>query len=274
MRFLLSILSLTLLIVGIARAETLSSQAFTDAAAAARAAMPSAQVTVKGDLQLEVRGPGGTSVASDLGNAFELYLRSPQRLDHVIGNSVGALIDTVRLIDAKVDRSRIIAVLKPLQWVDAMQQAAPGILTEPFNTELAIVYAEDRPSSMHFLMASDDVGDRARLHDLALTNLRRLLPKIDVQPDADGILRMSVGGDYEATLLLADDIWSSGEIKVDGDIVVAVPDKSVLFVTGSRNRTGIARLRTMVAKLATGPYALTPALFVYRDGKFVKFDAD
>jgi len=48
----------------------------------------------------------------------------------------------------------------------------------------------------------------------------------------------------------------------------------VLFVTGSRNRTGIARLRTMVAKLATGPYALTPALFVYRDGKFVKFDAD
>jgi Protein of unknown function (DUF1444) len=267
MRFLLSILSLTLLIVGIARAETLSSQAFTDAAAAARAAMPSAQVTVKGDLQLEVRGPGGTSVASDLGNAFELYLRSPQRLDHVIGNSVGALVDTVRLIDAKVDRSRIIAVLKPLQWVDAMQQAAPGILT-------AFQYGIGHRLRRGPAVVDALLDDRARLHDLALTNLRRLLPKIDVQPDADGILRMSVGGDYEATLLLADDIWSSGEIKVDGDIVVAVPDKSVLFVTGSRNRTGIARLRTMVAKLATGPYALTPALFVYRDGKFVKFDAD
>jgi uncharacterized protein YtpQ (UPF0354 family) len=107
-----------------------------------------------------------------------------------------------------------------------------------------------------------------------VTNLRRLLPKIDVESGADGILRMSVGGDYDASLLLADDIWSSGRIKVDGDIVVAVPGKGVLLVTGSRNRAAIARLRARAAELATGPYGLTPALFVYRDGKFVKFEAN
>jgi hypothetical protein len=164
-KWLPAIVAALVLAAGVARAETLTPRAFTDAvAAAATAAMPSAQVTVKGDLQLEARGPDGASIASDLSNAYDLYLRSPQRLDDIIRHSVGAFADTARLIDAKVDRSRIIAVVKPLRWVDAMQQAAPGILTKPFNTELAIVYAEDRPSSIHFLLASDDVGDQARLH--------------------------------------------------------------------------------------------------------------
>jgi uncharacterized protein YtpQ (UPF0354 family) len=184
---------------------------------------------------------------------------------------------------AKVDRSRIIPVLKPRLWVDGVLQAqrtqttaaqSPEFLTEPFNMELTVVYAEDLPSTTHFLMGRDEVGDRAQLRNLALGNLRRLLPEIEMQPDGDGIFRISAGGVYETSLLLVDAIWSSGQLKVDGDIVVAVPDRGVLLVTGSRNRPGIARLHAMAAELATGPYALTSALFVRRDAKFVKFEGD
>ena len=89
---------------------------------------------------------------------------------------------------------------------------------------------------------------------------------------ADHVLLIEAGGSYEASLLLADGIWSSGQITVDGDIVVAVPSRDALLVTGSRNRRGIARLRAMAAELAAGTYALTPTLFVYRDGKFVRFE--
>lgn len=285
MRFLLSILSLTLLVVGIARAETLSSQAFTDAAAAAaRAAMPSAQVTVKGNLYLETRSAAGEEIATDLRNAYETYLRSPERRDDIIRSYIGVLVETVTFGDAKaaLDRSRIIPVLKPQRWVDAARQVqkeakikpAPEILTEPFNSELTIVYAEDRPQAVRYLTTRDDIGDRARLRNLALGNLHRLLPKIEMREGADHIFLIEAGGNYEASLLLADGIWSSGQIKVDGDIVVAVPGRSALFVTGSRNRSGIARLRAMAAELATRPYALTPTLFIYRDGKFVKFEGD
>jgi hypothetical protein len=56
MKFLLSLFVAVILVVGIAQAETPSSKAFTEAAAAAaRAAIPSAQVTVNGDLH-----PGDT----------------------------------------------------------------------------------------------------------------------------------------------------------------------------------------------------------------------
>ena len=95
---------------------------------------------------------------------------------------------------------------------------------------------------------------------------------IQMRPGADGVSLITADGVYDASLLLADALWSSGQIEVEGDIVVAAPAKGPLLVTGSRNRAGIARLRALAAELAAGPYGLTPALFVWRGGKFVVFD--
>ena len=282
---ILFFLTLMLFAGSAARAENLTPRAFTEAAAAtARAAMPSAQVTVAGDLHLETRSAAGEEITTDLHNAYETYLRAPERRDDIIRSYIGVLVEAVTFGDAKtpLDRSRIVPVLKPLRWVDSARQVQreakvepkPEILTDAFNSELAIVYAEDRPQSMRYLTTRDDTGDRAKLRHLALGNLHRLLPKIEMREGADNIFLVEPGGNYEASLLLADGIWSSGQIKVDGDIVVAVPGTHALFVTGSRNRTGIARLRGIAAELAKEPHGLTPALFVYRDGTFVKFEGD
>src|SRR5262249_24621172 len=151
MRFLLSLLSLTLLIVGIARAETLSPKAFTEAAAAAaRAAMPSAQVTVKGDLHLATRSAAGEEITTDLHNAYATYLRLPDHRDDIIRSYIGVLVESLTYGDAKtpLDRSLIVPVLKPLRWVDGARRVQkeakidpkPEILTDPFNSELAVVY--------------------------------------------------------------------------------------------------------------------------------------
>lgn len=265
---------------GAAAAEPLTPRAFTAAfAAAATAAMPNAKVSIAGDLHLETRGAGGETATTDLRNAYQVYLGDPARLDAVIKGYVAVLVEAVAAGEAKpaLDRSRIVPVFKTTAWVAAVQrqrQAAPAsqLLTEPYNSELTIVYAEDRPSSIRYLMKRDEVGDAEGLHRLALANLHRLLPDIEMNAGADGIFLISAGGDYEPSLLLARDVWSSGQIDVDGDTVVAVPAKGVLPVTGSRNQPGIARLRALAAELAAGPYGLTPALFIDRDGKFVPLD--
>jgi hypothetical protein len=269
-----------LLFTGGARAEDLSPQAFTAAfAAVASAALPDAKVKVAGDLNLETRSATGDTTATDLRNAYQVYLGDPGHLDAIMHRYVGLLVDTVHLsgVAPPVDRAHIVPILKPTAWAAGLlnqRKSAPQTLpvTEPFNSELTIAYAEDLPSSICFLMMRDDVGDRTQLHNLALANLQRLLPKIEMAAGADGIFLISAGGQYEASLLLADNIWSGGQIKVDGDIVAAVPAKDVLIVTGSRNAAGLARLRKVATDLAKGPYALTPVLFVFRGGKFVAFD--
>ena len=143
------------------------------------------------------------------------------------------------------------------------------LVAEPLNGELVVVYAENRLGALRILSSRDDVGDRARLRDAALTNLSRLLPKIEIRPGSDGVLLISAGGEFDASLLLADNLC---QVKVDGEIVVAVPAKDVLIATGSHNAPGLVRLRAAAAKFASGPNGLTTALFVYRDGKFVRFE--
>jgi uncharacterized protein YtpQ (UPF0354 family) len=261
-------------------AEIMSPRAFTDAfAATAHAAMPSAQVDVKGDLNVETRAPGGEATVSDLHNAYNRYRATPEHLQEILRGYVATLAEAAQAT-ATVDRSHIVPILKNKAWVDGTRKVLAALppekasepLTEPFNGKLTIVYVEDRAHSMRFLTTRDDVGDRMKLHNLALANLGRLLGKMEMRGAADGLWLISAGGNYEASLLLADSIWSSGQIKVDGDIVAAVPAKDALIVTGSRNAAGIARLRKVAADLARGPYALTPALFVYRDGKFIEFE--
>ena len=85
----------------------------------------------------------------------------------------------------------------------------------------------------------------------------------------NGLYILRAGGDYDASLILLDKIWSAGQVKVDGDIVVAIPSRDLLMITGSSSKDGVATLRKIAKETAaSAPYRLTPELFVYRSGKF------
>ncbi len=280
MRFFL-VLAALFFAVGTAKADLLSPRAFTEAAAsAARAGMPSATVSIGGDLRLETRSAGGEEITTDLRNAYDVYRAAPAHLDGIIHEYIGVLVESVRFGENKtpLNRSHIVPVFKPRQWLDGVRSGvspqAPQILADPYNDELVIAYAEDRPNSIRFLTTRDEDGDHVKLLGLALSNLHRLLPKIDMHAAPDDIWLITAGGNYESSLLLADQIWSSGQIKVDGEIVVGVPVRNALFLTGSHNHAGLARMRALAAELASGPYALTPDLLVYRENRFVKFDGN
>jgi len=263
---------------GMSRAETLSPSAFTqEFARALTAAMPSATVKVEGELQLSLKDASGLERTLFLSNPYQEYALDPKRFGDIVKRLAAALLQSDNA-QAKLDRSRIIPVIKDRKWLFDLRQSlkAQGKdqehLSESFNDELVIVYAEDDPTRMRFLSADEDVGvSPQELRALAIENLRRILPKIEMRV-GDHVLLISAGGDYEPSLLLLDEIWSGGQVKVNGDIVVAIPARDVLLVTGSRDRAGVRRLRELAAKLAAeGPYGLTDALFVYRGGRFTKF---
>jgi uncharacterized protein YtpQ (UPF0354 family) len=267
---------------GSACAETLAPRAFSNHLARAfKAAVPSASVTVDGDLRLTIRHADGRTMSVDLGNAYSFYSRDSRRLDSVVQTHVAAWSRPPAAqtgASVKLDRSRIVPVVKPRQWLTELNARlkAQGVqqeqLVDDFADELVVAYAEDDPVRMRYLTSDDDIGDRAALRKLAVANLQRLLPKIEMRNHDDVFALISAGGDYEASLLLIDDIWSGGQIKVNGDIVVAIPARDVLLVTGSRNRTGLRKVRAMAAQFfADGPYSLTETLFVYRNGGFKKF---
>jgi uncharacterized protein YtpQ (UPF0354 family) len=278
MRHVLGLLFCVAIFCGAVRAQTLNSQAFTqEFARALSAALPTATVTVKGALALSIKEASGLDRTIFLANPYKEYLLDPTRFGDIVKGFVAAMARSGSG-QAKLDRSHIIPVIKDRKWLDDLhtmlkaQGKDQEYLAETFNSELVIVYAEDDPTRMRYLTTSEDIGvGRQELRALAIDNLKRILPKIEMRGD-DHVLVVSAGGDYEASLLLIDEVWSGGQVKVNGDIVVAVPARDVLLVTGSRDRTGLKRVRELAAKfVAQGPHGLIDTLFVYRNGRFTKF---
>jgi uncharacterized protein YtpQ (UPF0354 family) len=278
MRLLLGLLISVVALCGVVRADKLGPRAFTDEfARALTAAMPSTTVTVRDDLELKLSDATGLERTVHLANSYKDYSLDPARFNDIVRGLVAAMSQSRSgSTVGGVDRSRIVPVIKDRPWLVALQNSlkARGLepLSDPFNDELVIVYAEDDPARMRYLMTGEDIGvGRQELKALAAENLKRILPKIEMRVIGD-VSIISAGGDYEASLLLIDEIWSGGQIKVKGDIVVAIPARDVLLVTGSRSRTGLKVVREMAAEaVSKGPYELIDTLFVYRDGRFTKF---
>ncbi len=277
MRPLLGVLFSVVAICVAICAEMLTPPAFTqEFARALERTRPSANVSVAGELKLTIKETDGLVRNIQLNNAYNEYKLDPQRFDDLVATFSAIFSQPSK--EAGLDRTRIIPVIKDRQWLDELHNTlkAKGVaqqhLAERFNDELVIVYAQDDPNRMRYLTTQEDFGlSREELRSLAIANLKRVLPKIEKGRVGDVAL-MSAGGNYEASLLLIDDIWSSGQIQVNGDIVVAIPTRDTLLVTGSRSRSGLKLVRELTAKFkAQGPYELTDTLFRYRDGRFTKF---
>lgn len=202
----------------------------------------------------------------------------------MIQRCVKAGLETFRTIRDGVDRTRIVPVIKDRPWLEETRQAlvnrgakeVPEHLYEDFSPDLIILYAEDSAKNIRYLRPKDlelAMIERSELRTLACANLKRLLPKIE-RHGTNGLYVITAGGDYEASLLLLDSIWSGSQMDVQGDVVVAIPTRDVLLVTGSQNQQGIEKMKQMVKEASTGgSYRLTERLFIYRDGKFDEFTA-
>ena len=261
---------------------TLGPSDFTAACAdALPKADPSLQVVIVRDLQLKITSSNGSDVAAFLDNIYTTYVQDPDTKDEAIQRIILSNLETIGSISDRPNRAAIVPIIKDRPWLSEVRQSSQdrGVkateqVYEDLNTDLVIVYAQDSPKNIRYLVPADldTLGlKRSDLRALACTNLGRLLPKLE-QHGENGFYMLTAGGDYEASLLLIDSVWNNGKIKVNGDLVVAIPTRDVLLVTGSRDPQGLANMRQTVDRvLAEGAYRITKKLFVRRHGQFEAF---
>lgn len=242
---------------------------------------PTLDVRVAAPMELRVKTDKGEGSTVFLGNAYNEYLRDPAAMDEIIRRyvaSFGAIDDEDYYT---LEPSNIVPVIKDRAWLAEMRQSMARMdgelstqVSEAFNDELVIVYAEDTPTNTRYFSDSEltKIGlKRDNLRTLAIANLKRILPEIELH-EGPQVSMLTAGGDYVASLLLFDELWTQGRLKVDGEIVVAVPSRDVLLLTGSRNREGLETLQAMASEaVKSNSYRLTDRLFVYRGGKFEVF---
>jgi uncharacterized protein YtpQ (UPF0354 family) len=274
-----TLISCFCLVAGCSRGNLVNPSQFTgEYAEALRKAAPELRVEIVRDLELKIVSKEGSVSRRFLYNAYERYKLNPQGKNAIIGEHVTAGLE--QSTSETIDEQRIIPVIKDAGWLEAAKQSVRGMgetdlpAYEDLNDDLVIVYAEDSPKSIRYLKQSEVTKlkvPRSELKKLACDNLRSILPKMERYSKADFYM-ITAGGDHETSLLLLDEIWSRDRIDVDGDFVVAIPARGLLFVTGSKHKEAIELLKGFSKKAYDdGPYRLTPKLFVRRDGKFTRF---
>jgi len=264
-----------------ASTEVLSRQAFTEKVAQELATtFPDAKFSVAGVLSITRIEADGKDTEVSLENLYRDYNTAPGDLVALIRDFAAAIGEKCSAdCGGKVDLTRIMPLIKDRAWIEGnrrnlkKRQPDLDLVFEDLNDELVVVYVRDAERRVRFLMSNEDLGvERSALRQLAVENLGRLRPKIEMHSHGNMLVMFDVGGTYEASLLLFDSLWTDGQVKVNGDIVVAVPTRDALLVTGSKNRKGLSALREIATKLsAEGSNPISDKLFVYRDGRFKKF---
>ena len=166
------------------------------------------------------------------------------------------------------------AYLRQLQELEPRTNRAQHHVYEVYNEELAIVYAEDKEDTTSLLKHGElaIIGlDMNSLKALALQNLSDVLDGIE-QTDANGRGQLLADGNYDASLLLVDELWEVNEFGINGDIVVAVPSRDRLLYTGSNDTHNLATLQSVIDSVfQQGERLVSRALFVRRNGRFEVF---
>ncbi|HLW54302.1 MAG TPA: DUF1444 family protein [Candidatus Angelobacter sp.] len=233
--------------------------------------------------KIDSDGSGKLQIVSAEGKEHTLFLhnlwiqcrKSPGKRGEVFEQqfaALAALFDPSR--DPPVTKENVIAIIKDQEYVAAFGDAKDPAVREHLVADLWIVYALDLPRLTQSLEESklkELKIEREELRSLALTNLRNILPEIEQQGEGPWYW-LSAGGDYTASLLLFDDLWSEIEESVEGDIVAAVPARDVVLFTGSRSQQGIEMLRHHARDIAEGGHHVVSQTLLRRiDGKWKVF---
>ena len=77
------------------------------------------------------------------------------------------------------------------------------------------------------------------------------------------------GGTYESSLILFESIWNKENFPVKGDIVIAIPNRDVVLVTGTENKSGLNHIQRSTDDLyENGSYQISNKIFVWNGDKF------
>ena len=246
---------------------------------AVEATYPGVKAKRKGTLEVRMKTADGMESTAFLDNAYNQYRGDPEQLDVTIARFVGAL--SAQLDPDSVDRqaSSLFPVIKNKAYIDQLaalqkeSEAHQQIYYEALNEELYVLYVFDTEFSMSMAAQGDIVDAGVAMEALrakSIENLKSYLPEVTGE-GGESLMMIMADGTYDASLLLFDEIWRPEVIPVQGEIVVFVPARDVVLVTGSKDAAGIAQAKAIIAS-NEWPYFISENAFVRRDGGWQKID--
>ena len=210
-------------------------------------------------------------------NAYLAYQSNPDSLQQIMASYITSLRSAFAQADT-ASAGNILPVIKPKSFLNASANmggpaVSPGV-HEMYNDELVILYAMDLPNNVRGLSESDltDLGiARESLFEISINNLVNLIPTFQVK-GGNGLFMVMAGGTYESSLILHPDTIHEDNFKVNGELVIAIPNRDVLLVTGSNDMPNVTKVVAIADKMfKENNYPISPFLYKRIDNKWQRW---
>src|SRR5262249_20287140 len=123
-----------------------------------RETAPNYTVRPTRELQVVVTDAGGVESTIFLYDAYARYRKSPKDEERIIRKSFLSVLSPQDEVH-KLDRSRVVPVVKMRRWLDELRDAAkakgykedPEVVYDDLNEQLIVAYAEDTPNTFRYV---------------------------------------------------------------------------------------------------------------------------
>lgn len=211
-----------------------------------------------------------------MNNAYSEYLREPKELKEVLNRYIAA---TTSLYEKEKPTvlENIVPVIKDIRYVAELERLNSDFrnkhVFEQYNENLYVFYAEDNELNIKYLTQENFTDLEIsfdNLKELAIENLKRI---ITIERHGEnGYFMLTAGGNYESSLILLD-IWTKENFDVTGNIIIGIPSRDLLLITGSNDTENLKRIIETVAKINTeGDHLVSEKIFEYIDNRFTVSD--
>jgi len=252
--------------------------------------MPNDEFQILGDLRIKALDiGGGNELTIFLDNAYLSYLNGERDINDVFLDRLSS-IKNKKLSFSDDDINSILPVLKPTDYLEGIKQQikemggdadALPIYYEQLNDDLIITYVFDTPSSMRST-SPEFVKDQKleqTIRKLASENLDVYYKDKGVQfnkinTQGNGTVFQFVSDkNYEASIVASLSFWKTKRLNVNGDLVVFVPSRDLVYLVGSNDTKAIQFMTNLVTdnyeKLS---YSISPYPYYLSNGKWLRFN--
>jgi hypothetical protein len=223
---------------------------------------------------LQIRYSSGEQTGSmDLGNAWEAGNGDHARLEELLDVRVRMYADLIAPVRA--ERERVVAQVKHRAAVEQVVElyGADGPVTEPLAGDAVLLYALDLPNGIMPLRESQRLSlglAREALRGLAAENLLALHDVVRVSGyPGHTHLMVTCGGNYEASMLLVPELWAEIDPVLQGDRVVAIPNRDLLLIGDGANPALVEQVAGFAKEMnEKGAYPVVPHLLTWREDRW------
>lgn len=223
--------------------------------------------------ELEIKSEfDGRNSQHFLDNAYSEYENDPKLIKQIFQKYLNGLSEMF-LPKELLKEDRILPIIKDKRFIKSLEEINPDFeanhIYEFYNDEIVIFYAEDKENSIQYISREDLMEINFPIENLYKKAIQNLSDQFQMKRHGEnGYFMITAGGNYESSLILLD-IWHQENFPVEGNFVIGIPSRDVLFITGTKDSKNLHRLYDSVEKInETGDHIVSDKIFELRNGKF------